>query len=169
MRTILYSTERITANSWETGLFIMFLLVFAVSAAWYVLKNGLQVGVCRLVWGCWGRRGVGAGRGFLNGLQVCRVFGAAGGGGGLCPWKRAANLFTIWDPGAAEGGRGRRVRAAVVGGVGLLAASNALDQRCGCVVRESSAQCDGRASLLLPLLLPFTHSCLIRVSLFFTG
>lgn len=54
MRTILYSTERITANSWETGLFIMFLLVFAVSAAYYVLKNGLQVSCYS--WGveCWG-------------------------------------------------------------------------------------------------------------------
>jgi magnesium-transporting ATPase (P-type) len=43
MRTILYSTERITANSWETGLFICFLLIFAVSAAYYVLKHGLAV------------------------------------------------------------------------------------------------------------------------------
>lgn len=43
MRTILYSNERITANSWETGLFIGFLLVFAMSAAYYVLKNGLAV------------------------------------------------------------------------------------------------------------------------------
>jgi len=54
MRTILYSTERITANSWETGLFIMFLLVFAVLAAYYVLKNGLQVRCYSLELGCWG-------------------------------------------------------------------------------------------------------------------
>jgi manganese-transporting P-type ATPase len=41
MRTILFSTETVSANSWEAGLFIAFLLVFALAAAWHVLSHGL--------------------------------------------------------------------------------------------------------------------------------
>lgn len=43
MRTILYSSERVTAGSADAAVFICFLLIFAVSAAYYVLKNGLAV------------------------------------------------------------------------------------------------------------------------------
>ncbi|KAG0458686.1 hypothetical protein HPP92_021814, partial [Vanilla planifolia] len=42
MRTILFSTERVTANSRESGLFILFLVFFAIIAAGYVLKKGLE-------------------------------------------------------------------------------------------------------------------------------
>ncbi|GJX69406.1 zinc finger, CCHC-type containing protein [Tanacetum coccineum] len=41
MRTILFSTERVIF-CWESGLFILFLVAFAIIAAGYVLKRGLR-------------------------------------------------------------------------------------------------------------------------------
>lgn len=43
MTTILYSTETVSANSWEAALFILFLLVFAIAASGYVLYNRYSV------------------------------------------------------------------------------------------------------------------------------
>ncbi|KAG1664897.1 hypothetical protein FOA52_006243 [Chlamydomonas sp. UWO 241] len=42
MRTILFSAERISANTWEAGAFILFLLCFALAAGHYVLTKGLE-------------------------------------------------------------------------------------------------------------------------------
>ncbi|KAL2919953.1 putative cation-transporting ATPase 1 [Polyrhizophydium stewartii] len=40
VRTIIYSTERVSANNVESLFFILFLLCFAILASWYVWTNG---------------------------------------------------------------------------------------------------------------------------------
>jgi manganese-transporting P-type ATPase len=42
MRTILFSTERVSVESKETYLFLLILLMFALAASYYVLTEGLK-------------------------------------------------------------------------------------------------------------------------------
>jgi cation-transporting ATPase 13A1 len=42
VRTMIYSTERVSANNREALLFILFLLVFALAASWYVWDEGVR-------------------------------------------------------------------------------------------------------------------------------
>ena len=42
VRTMIYSTERVSANNAEALFFILFLLIFALAAAWYVWDEGVK-------------------------------------------------------------------------------------------------------------------------------
>ncbi|KAI9715040.1 MAG: hypothetical protein M1828_001076 [Chrysothrix sp. TS-e1954] len=44
VRTMIYSTERVSANNAEALLFILFLLMFAIAASWYVWTVGVERG-----------------------------------------------------------------------------------------------------------------------------
>ena len=43
VRTMIYSTERVSANNAEALLFILFLLIFAIAASWYVWVEGVKM------------------------------------------------------------------------------------------------------------------------------
>lgn len=42
VRTMIYSTERVSANNTEALFFILFLLIFAIAASWYVWAEGVK-------------------------------------------------------------------------------------------------------------------------------
>jgi cation-transporting ATPase 13A1 len=42
VRTMIYSTERVSANNVEALFFILFLLIFAIAASWYVWDEGVR-------------------------------------------------------------------------------------------------------------------------------
>lgn len=47
VRTMIFSTERVSANTFEAFLFIGFLLIFAIAASAYVWTKGLERGMAK--------------------------------------------------------------------------------------------------------------------------